>query len=107
MVWKGEMLHTYGDVMRAMAAVESQEEAAEFMDLYRAENPSADENIGYMTGYFSREEKHRLQELFDVEHPIFGRSDPTPEQAFKAGVTIGMEGLPGPLSDDKWAKGLR
>ena len=50
------------------------------------ENDNAENLIGYLTGYLSKDEKHRIQELFNVEHPIFGKTDPTTEEAFNAGI---------------------
>jgi hypothetical protein len=83
--WKGQELGTIGQLFDAMLAVESDEEAAEFMAAYRASSPHADVNIGYLTGYCSPEEAERLRARFNVSHPIFGRKSPTPEQALEAG----------------------
>jgi hypothetical protein len=46
-------------------------------------------NIGYLSGYYDLETKHRILELFDTEHPVFGHADPTPEEAFNAGRRLG------------------
>ncbi len=43
------------------------------------------DNIGYYAGYFDTVSQQRIFELFDTEHPLFGRITPTNEQAFKAG----------------------
>jgi hypothetical protein len=41
--------------------------------------------IGYVTGYCSHEQADKIMELFDTEHPVFGRQHPTPEDAFRMG----------------------
>lgn len=51
---------------------------------------SAMQSIGYMAGYEDRETKHLIFELFDTEHPIMGKSDPTSEEAFKLGQEWGL-----------------
>jgi hypothetical protein len=87
LIWKGKELHNHIDLMKnGIEKCDSKVEAQEFMKLYRAENPGANENIGYLSGYYSKEEKHRIQDWFDVEHPIFGKNDPTPDEAFRAGM---------------------
>jgi len=45
-------------------------------------------NIGYFTGYCDAATARRVMRLFDTAHPIFGRSRPTPEEAFKAGKRL-------------------
>ncbi len=95
MKWKDEELKTAGDLMKkGIEKCDTPEEAQEFMRLFKAENPYAEENIGYISGYYDTEEKQRIQEWFCVEHPIFGRTNPTPEQAFEAGVQLALEGPP-------------
>lgn len=46
-------------------------------------------NLGYYAGYYDRATVERVNELFDTEHPVFGREYPTPEQAFNAGKKLG------------------
>lgn len=89
-VWQGKELKTIGDLMDAMGAWKTAEEAQEFMRDFRAHTPHADENIGYLTGYFGRDDMMRLQEWSGAAHPIFGRSAPSPEEAFKKGVALGQ-----------------
>ncbi len=45
-------------------------------------------DIGYLTGYFPREEAYILLELFETKHPYFGRPGewPTSEEILKNGV---------------------
>lgn len=89
MIWKGKALVTFGEIADAVAACATPAEAQEFMTMYRAETQHADANVGYLSGYFDQATRHRIQEWCGVAHPIFGRSDPTPEEAFAAGVRMG------------------
>ena len=43
-------------------------------------------NIGYVTGYLDIKRADQMMDLFDTEHPIFGRSHPTAEEALKMGM---------------------
>ena len=89
MKWIGKKLDTIGDLMKSgIDKCETKEEAKEFMKIYRAENKHADSNIGYLSGYYSREEMARIQEWFEVRHPIFGRIIPTPKEALEAGMKM-------------------
>lgn len=77
MVWKDRELITIGDLMyHGIDKCDTPEEAQKFMELYRAENPHADENIGYLSGYYSPQKMRRIQEWFGVSHPIFGNLFP-------------------------------
>jgi hypothetical protein len=85
-IWKGRELITIGDLMyHGIDACETPEEAAEFMRLYREDSPHADVNIGYLSGYYGHEAMQRIQQWFDVTHPIFGKTTPTPDAALEAG----------------------
>lgn len=88
-IWNGKPMVTVGDISDAMSSISDKAEALAFREAYRATNEYADQNIGYLTGYYDRTEMQRLQELFDVGHPIFGRSNPTNEEVLTAGMTIG------------------
>lgn len=46
-------------------------------------------NIGYFAGYFDNEIRERVYDLYGAVHPIFGRTTPTPEEAFEAGLKMG------------------
>jgi hypothetical protein len=50
------------------------------------------QNIGYYTGYFDNDKADRVMELFETEHPIFGKTHPSPEEAFRLGKAFG-EGM--------------
>lgn len=47
-------------------------------------------NLGYYAGYYGAETRERVERLFSCTHPVFGsiaeRGQPTPDEAFKAGV---------------------
>lgn len=46
--------------------------------------------LGYFAGYYSNEQRQRVEELYDVEHPILGRFSemgaPTPSEAMQCGM---------------------
>lgn len=90
-VWNGKERRTIGDLMDAMGEVTTREEGTRFMAEYRLVNRHADENIGYLTGYFGQEEAAAKRELFDVAHPIFGRRSPSPKEALAAGQAAASE----------------
>lgn len=90
MLWKGSNVVTNGDLISAIGKIVTLEEAQEFLTLAMAENPHAKANIGYLAGYFDNEQKHRIFDLFGVEHPIFGKLDPTFSQAMASGVAHGI-----------------
>lgn len=46
-------------------------------------------NIGYYTGYLDHETADKLMDLFETEHPVFGREHPTPQEAFRLGRELG------------------
>lgn len=72
MNWKGQELITIGDLCGGIDACDSPEEARWFIELYRAENEYADEDIGYLSGYYGPERMRQIQEWFGVTHPVFG-----------------------------------
>jgi hypothetical protein len=43
------------------------------------------QNIGYLSGYCSFEERQRICRVFSTTHPIFGDKSPTPDEAFQMG----------------------
>jgi hypothetical protein len=46
------------------------------------------QNLGYYSGYYDGETAARVYRLFDCAHPIFGRTQPSPEEAFRAGLGL-------------------
>jgi hypothetical protein len=51
------------------------------------------QNLGYYAGYYSHEDRDRVERLFGVHHPVFGAiaqdGVPTPEEAFRLGMEAG------------------
>jgi hypothetical protein len=76
---------------KASALVE--QEAAEMAELYSKPLEEMRKvllsNIGYATGYLTHAQADRIFELFDTEHPYFGRSHPSPEDALRMGMELG------------------
>ncbi len=88
--WKNKPIETTKELMSAIEKITSKDEAQKFMQLALEDSPHAKCNIGYLTGYCSAEERHRISDLFEVEHPIFGLSDPlSTEQLLQAGMAVG------------------
>jgi hypothetical protein len=88
----------------ALVAVKTKEEAAtklhNYIDFIQKSNEDmpleratfiARSNIGYVSGYYDDETMKRIQELYEIPHPIFGFKIPTPKEAFDAGVKWGNE----------------
>jgi hypothetical protein len=51
-------------------------------------------NLGYWAGYYSRETRLRVEELFDCQHPILGKAKDkawTPEELVHKGMEIARE----------------
>ncbi len=72
MIWKGENLVTIKDFLtKGINRCETQEEAREFMRLYREENPRADENIDFMSCYYTCEEMIRIRSWFETKKNIY------------------------------------
>lgn len=46
-------------------------------------------NIGYYCGYYPAELADKVYEMFDTEHPILGKTHPTPEDALRIGMEWG------------------
>ncbi len=66
------MIKTVGDLMNAVLACKTKEDALVFIESYSKENQHSRENIGYAIGYVEPPEKRiELYNLFDVNHPIF------------------------------------
>jgi hypothetical protein len=58
-------------------------------------------NIGYCTGYCSHEHADRIMDLFQTEHPIFGKTHPTPEEICRLGMERGRASRERKLIDDQ------
>ena len=89
MHWHGKTLTTYSDLISAVTHCKTPQEAQEFLAAYQAINPHARENIGYMIGDVDRDVGRRIIEWFGCEHPVFGTTFPTTQEAFEAGMKLG------------------
>lgn len=49
------------------------------------------QNIGYFAGYYSASIQDKTYDLFETEHPIFGRTHPTPAEALRRGMELGAK----------------
>lgn len=60
-------------------------------------------NIGYCTGYMTPEQADKINDLFNTEHPVWGRSHPTPKQALRLGIEYADRGkdMERPIDDQK------
>lgn len=89
-----KVVHTTGEVVDMMRACKTKKEANALVKKLMKEHEATDEkllrsNIGYLTGYLGPTEGMRLLELFETEHPIFGKTRPTSDEAFKIGLEMG------------------
>ena len=93
---------TWGEMMDTINThVHDKETAARFLSIVVAHHVSKwggtveeaiakeKSNIGYMAGYYDRETATKIMEWFDCSHPIFGRTFPTPAEAFNMGKKLG------------------
>jgi ferric iron reductase protein FhuF len=80
-----------GTKERARELVDQQ--VSEMVDVLQYAEPEARRitlvNIGYYTGYLDHETADKIMDLFETEHPIFGRTHPSPEEAFRLGRELG------------------
>lgn len=90
-IWKGKEVRTLGDLVDAIAALESREEAQEFIAGYRQVEQHADVNAGYVTGYLDRSDAERLREWMGTPHPVFGMKSPDAPTAFAAGLQAALD----------------
>lgn len=58
-----------------------------FVAAYTKTGKHALANVGYFSGYYSREKMAKIQRVFSASHPVFGKTIPTPTQAYRAGRT--------------------
>lgn len=98
--FEGQNLSTIGklgDFVVEVAKAGDRERAKRFMDAYTAAElvvtdgdeaearSIAAQNVGYVAGYYGQEDMQAVWDVFDVSHPVFGRTSPTPEVAVEAG----------------------
>lgn len=84
MIWKGKELTKYSEIIDTALALDGDEQKR-FVAEFAETGPYALPNIGYVSGYYSEEIAKKILTVFDTHHPIFGRSFPSPEEAYRAG----------------------
>jgi hypothetical protein len=62
------------------------------------------ENVGYCSGYCTHEQADRIMELYETEHPVFGKKHPSPEEALELGIQHGKRARERGLLGDKKSK---
>lgn len=108
-IWKGRQLKTAGDIMDVAIKIAESKDRAKAVEFFNAYvdninacngKPMGDDdgrriassNIGYMSGYYGNKEMALIQDIFNVEHPIFGKKQPTAKEAFEMGQNLGKYG---------------
>jgi hypothetical protein len=96
---------TIGETFAQARKAETKEEAKRYLDDYATHIARlsafniesaldiARENIGHFAGYYDKETYLRIQELFEVRHPVFGNEYTEPAEAFEAGENVGVIGI--------------
>ncbi len=90
---------TFGDTLHPAMTITDQADADAYLDAYTTyilrHDPTlnlegaldiARQNIGYFAGYYEIATRRRVNRLFKTTHPVFGDTEPTAEEAFKAGM---------------------
>lgn len=99
-IWKGVNIEKLGQLVDAIGALQSREEAQDFIAAYRAVNPHADANAGYVTGYLNPQRAEELRGWMNTAHPIFGMKSPTMAAALEAGKRAALGEFPTERSGD-------
>jgi hypothetical protein len=86
--WKGKKLEKTTDIIDFGLTLTGKEQK-EFVNAVEKEGEFALQNIGYFSGYYSKEKSKEICQVFRTEHPVFGKTDPSPEQAFAMGEKMG------------------
>jgi hypothetical protein len=105
--YPGVKPNTYAEMIDAAVACKTKEEAQEFIHqetvqilelrpelLPEQARSIVTGNIGYMSGYLSREEAGRILDLFGTRHPYFGAIEEwpkTPEETIEMGFKVGKQ----------------
>lgn len=112
---EGKEVLTYGECLHPAMKITDQAEADQYLKDYVAfiqthldiepnpEGKTAEQiakiNLGYFAGYYDHDTSVRAHRLFKCTHPIFGNSNPTPEEAFAAGMAHEASGVQTKLED--------
>lgn len=94
MRWNDTVLRTTGDLSDAIHRIiktGTREQAQQFMATYRAANEHADTNVGYLAGYFDPDTAKTIWDWFGCEHPVFGTTVPSTDEALEAGRSWGTQ----------------
>jgi hypothetical protein len=105
--FEGEMLPQIAALILKSPHIQTKEEAKSLLQqmakiyeeilYYKADRAltEAKLDIGYFGGYFPHSKREAMEELFDVEHPLFGRFSKVgpvdPKEAFRLGMTAGKD----------------
>ena len=88
MEWKGKKLEKTNEIVDFGLSLTGKEQE-EFVNSVEKLGPYALQNIGYHSGYYPREKAREICRVFRTEHPVFGKTEPTAEQAFAMGEKMG------------------
>lgn len=90
-------IRDFADVVHEIAVAGDLDRAAKFVSAYVRRQQEhmgggrqlaidiVRSNIGYLSGYYDTETMAKIQGVFACDHPIFGRAQPTPDEAVAAG----------------------
>jgi hypothetical protein len=81
---------TYGEKYGPAMQVQTKEEAAAYFEEC-VEHTMEWQPIGYYAGYYDKETYDRVMELFDTNHPIFGKAYLGSAASYVAGNLAGKE----------------
>jgi hypothetical protein len=95
---EGKKVLSYSEIGEPAMKIKQRDEASQYINDYiewiitnfqKSEDEATDiakSNLGYWSGYYSHDERLDFQEIFGIEHPIFGSKTPTAKEAFEMGV---------------------
>ncbi len=103
---------TYGECLDPAMKITNKEDAEQYFNEYvkfiqkhldkepnekgLSAEQIAKQNLGYYAGYYDKETRIRVENLFACSHPIFGNAAngvPTPEEAFEKGKELAQKDL--------------
>ena len=83
------------DFTKAKAAAIVKEQVDEMVKVLEYKRAEARKivlnNIGYYCGYYPADFADKVYEMFDTQHPVFGRKHPTREEALRIGMEMGRK----------------
>lgn len=87
--WRGMDINGIDKLFEAAMKCSTREEAESLLNAAVEAGTPRDivlKNLGYVCGYYSQEAMDKINALFGAEHPLFGKTFPTPAKAFQMGV---------------------